>query len=268
MASPTRGDGGSGRRGQPRGPAGRGGRTPERRTRDRDSDQPFRPRRAPTPTKPELPEDRPHLPSDVYRDLKASARPGEENDVIKAYAAAGTALLEGETARAVELLEWAKSAAARSVAVREALGIARYHAGDFAGAHSELLAYRRLSGQQDQNHVLADCARAAGRPEKVAEYIEAMDPAEVPAERIAEGVMVLAGDRADRGDVDAALRTLERVDLSPSDVREHHVRLWYLAADLSARAGEPDAARDYLEAISAVDPDYLDVADRLADLDG
>lgn len=185
---------------------------------------------------------------------------------MKAYAAAGTALLEGETGRAIELLEWAKSAAARSVSVREALGVARYHAEDFAGAHSELLAYRRLSGQQDQNHLLADCARAAGRPEKVAEYIEAMDPAVVPAERIAEGIMVLAGDRADRGDVDAALRTLERVDLAPADVREHHVRLWYLAADLSERAGESDAARDYLEAINAVDPDYLDVADRLAGL--
>lgn len=202
----------------------------------------------------------------MYRDLKASARPGEEEDVIRAYAAAGEALVDGQVGRAIELLEWAKSAAARSVAVREALGVARYHAEDFAGAHSELLAYRRLSGQQDQNHLLADCARAAGRPEKVAEYVEAMDPAAVPPERIAEAVMVLAGDRADRGDLDAALRALERVDLAPSEVHEHHVRLWYLAADLSERAGERNAAREYLDAISAVDPDYLDVADRLAAL--
>jgi len=186
---------------------------------------------------------------------------------MKAYAAAGDALSEGDLEGAIRLLEWAKSAAARSAAVREALGVTRYHAQDFAGAQSELLAYRRLSGRHDQNHLLADCARALGRPEKVAEYVDAMDPAVVPADRIAEGIIVLAGERADRGDLDGALRTLERADLAPAEVAAHHVRLWYLAADLSERAGEPEAARDYLEAISAVDPDYLDVEERLEALD-
>lgn len=186
---------------------------------------------------------------------------------MKAYAAAGEALVEGDVDAAVGLLEWAKSAAARSAAVREALGVARYHAEDFAGAHSELLAYRRLSGRQDQNHLLADCARALGKPEKVAEYVEAMDAAAVPADRIAEGIIVLAGERADRGDVDGALRALERADLAPAEVADHHVRLWYLAADLTEQAGEHDVARDYLEAISAVDPDYLDVVERLDALD-
>lgn len=208
------------------------------------------------------------MPREVYRDLRASARPADAEDVLKAYAAAGEALSEGDLAGAIRLLEWAKSAAARSTAVREGLGVARYHAQDFAGAHSELLAYRRLSGRQDQNHLLADCARALGRPEKVAEYVDAMDPAAVPADRIAEGIIVLASERADRGDIDGALRTLERADLAPAEVAAHHVRLWYLAADLSQRAGEHDTARDYLEAISAVDPDYLDVAERLAALDG
>lgn len=186
---------------------------------------------------------------------------------MAAYAAAGEALVEGELERAIALLEWAKSAASRSGVIREALGVARYHNGDFAVAHSELLAYRRLSGRQDQNHLLADCARAAGRPDKVAEYVQAMDPGTVPADRIAEGILVLAGERADRGDVEGALRTLERADLEPVEVAEHHVRLWYLAAELSERVGNADAARDYLEAISAIDPEYLDVADRLAGLE-
>lgn len=214
-----------------------------------------------------LPEERPRLDREVYQDLRGSARPGEAEDVLAAYAGAGDALVEGDLERAITLLEWAKSAAARSGVIREALGVARYHAGDFAAAHSELLAYRRLSGRQDQNHLLADCARAAGRPDKVTEYVQAMDPATVPPDRVAEGLLVLAGDRADRGDVEGALRTLERADLEPSEVHEHHVRLWYLAAALSEQLGDHDAARDYLEAISAVDPDYLDVADRLAGLD-
>lgn len=202
----------------------------------------------------------------MYRELKATARPGEAQDVVRAYAAAGVALVEGELGRARELLLWAKSAAARSGAVREALGVAHYQAGDYAAAHSELLAYRRLSGRSDQNHLLADCARAAGRTDKVTEYVAEMDPGTVPEDRYAEALIVLAGDRVDRGDLDGARRTLERADLSPGHVEEHHVRLWYLAADLAERTGDEAAARDYLEAISAVDPDYLDVGERLAAL--
>lgn len=263
--SPPGRGGGEGRAGE--GARGAGGRQP-RRGEGGAPDQPFRPHRAPTPAKPALPEERPHLDREVYRELRSAARPGDAEDVLRAYAAAGDALVEGDLDRAITVLEWAKSAAARSGAIREALGVARYRAGDFAAAHSELLAYRRLSGRQDQNHLLADCARAAGRPDKVAEYVAAMDPATVPADRIAEGILVLAGDRADRGDIDGALRMLERADLEPADVQEHHVRLWYLAADLSERAGDHDAGRDYLEAIHAVDPDYLDVADRLAEREG
>lgn len=207
------------------------------------------------------------MPREVYRELRSAARPGDEEDVVTAYAAAGAALAEGGVDRARELLEWAKSAASRSGAIREALGVVHYHAGDFAAAHSELLAYRRLSGRQDQNHLLADCARAAGRADKVTEYIAEMDPRQVPEDRYAEGLIVLAGDRADRGDLEGALRALERVDLSPADVQEHHLRLWYLAADLSERVGEHEAARDYLEAIASVEPEYLDATERLAALE-
>ncbi|HVL98386.1 MAG TPA: hypothetical protein VM324_03755, partial [Egibacteraceae bacterium] len=230
-------------------------------------ERPLRPRRH-APGKPSLPEERPRVPRDVYADLRSAARPGEVDDVVGAYATAGEALAAGDVGRAIELLEWAKSAAARSVAVREALGVARYHAGDFAGAHSELLTYRRLSGRQDQNHLLADCARAAARPDKVVEYVDAMASAGVPAERLAEALIVLAGDRADRGDLDGAMRALERADLQPAEVRPHHVRLWYVAADLAARHGDEDAAVDYLQAIDAVEPGYLDVEDRLRALGG
>lgn len=185
-----------------------------------------------------------------------------------AYGAAGEALESGQVARAVELLQWAKSAASRSAAVREALGVALYHAGDYAAATTELLAYRRLSGREDQNHVLADCARALGRGEKVAEYVEAMDPATVGADRYAEAVIVLAAHQADEGDLDRAIQTIERLAGEPARVADWHLRVWYLAADLHERRGDTASARDYLEAISAVDGEYLDVEDRLERLDG
>ena len=213
-----------------------------------------------------LPEDRPQLAGEVYRELRATTRPSELADVTRAFAAAGDALDEGDLDRASELLNWAKKAASRSAVIREALGVTRYLAGDFAEANRELLAYRRLSGRQDQNHLLADCARAMGRSEKVTEYVDEMARAGVSTDRVAEGFLVLAGDRADRGDLRGSLRALERADLDSSRIQPWHPRLWYVAGDLHERLGDLDRARDYFEAIAAVEDDFLDTKDRLAAL--
>jgi tetratricopeptide (TPR) repeat protein len=226
-----------------------------------------RPARKHMPRKPGLPEEVPRLRRDVYRDLRAASHPGELDDVVRSFAAAEEALTEGNAARAVEVLTWAKSVAPRSAAVREALGIAHYLGGDFGPAHSELLAYRRLSGNHDQNHLLADCARALGKPDKVGEYVQEMQAANAPPDRLAEGIIVLAGDRADRGDVEGALAVLDRVGLNPEQVEGHHLRVWYFAADLAQRLGRTDEAREYLEAITAVDEEFLDAADQLAALE-
>jgi hypothetical protein len=153
--------------------------------------------------------------------------------------------------------------------VREALGVALYHDADFPGAHRELLAYRRLSGRQDQNHLLADCARAEGRHDRVVEYVSAMqEDAKVHPERLIEGLIVLAGDRADRGDLRGALAVLGKGGLDPDDVQPWHPRLWYAAGDVAERMGDTDAAREYFEAITAVTDDFIDVEERLAALEG
>jgi tetratricopeptide (TPR) repeat protein len=228
---------------------------------------PLRPSRPEPPRKPELPEERPRLPRDVYADLRSAARPDQVEDVTRAFAAAGDALEEGDLPRARELLAWAKSVASRSAVLREALGVVLYHAGDYAAAHAELSAYRRLSGRVDQNHVLADCARAIGRPDRVAEYVAEMQEAGAEQERVVEGLIVLASSRADDGDPTGALAVLERADLTPAPVQPWHPRLWYVAADLAERAGDSEQARDYLEAIVAVDAEFLDAAERLAALE-
>lgn len=241
---------------------------PESRSSGRRPPLPARPPRriAAAARKPRLPEGpRPFVHKDALRELR-TVRRDLVDDALKAYALAGEAIEEGQPERAVELLEWVKSVAPRSGVVREALGVAAYHAGDFARAHSELLAYRRMSGRQDQNHLLADCARAAGRHDKVTEYVDEMLRARVPKDRVAEALIVLAGDRADRGDLRGAWDALQRGGLEPDKVEPWHPRLWYAAADLSARMGDREAERDYLEAILAVDEDFLDVAERLAAL--
>lgn len=186
---------------------------------------------------------------------------------MRAYGAASDALMEGDLARAAELLAWAKHVAPRSAVVREALGVVRYSQGEYAAAQSELLTYRRLSGRQDQNHLLADCARAAGRPDRVSEYVEEMIAADVAQDRVVEGLIVLAGDRADRGDLHGAIQALGRATLDPTSIEAWHPRLWYVAADVSERMGDEDQARDYFGAILAVDEGFEDVAERLAALD-
>lgn len=226
---------------------------------------PRMPHRAPRVRKPRLPDGmRPYIDKSAMSDLRGAAKPGEFDDAVKAYALAGEAMEADDPARAVELLEWVKSVAPRSAAAREALGIARYLQGEFNKAHSELLAYRRISNRKDQNHVLADCARASGRHDKVAEYVEEMiDDKVVPRDRAVEGLIVLAGDRADRGDLRGALDTLGRAGLEPTLVESWHPRLWYAAADIAARMGDGEMERQYLEAITAVEEDFLDVEERL-----
>ena len=256
---------GGGKRGGGAGPVS-GGR-PSGGGRQRDTERPFRPERVRQPPRPRLPEERPHLPRDVHRDLRAASPPAALDDVMRAYGSASDALLEGDLARAAELLAWAKQVAPRSAVVREAHGVVHYSRGEYAAAQSELLTYRRLSGRQDQNHLLADCARAAGRPDKVSEYVEEMIAGGVGQDRVVEGLIVLAGDRADRGDMHGALETLGRATLDPTSIEAWHPRLWYVAADVCERMGDEDRARDFFEAILAVDEGFEDVADRLAALD-
>lgn len=211
------------------------------------------------------PQERPRLPGPIYRDLKAAS--GTQLDqVTTAFVAAGTALENGDGARAVELLGEAKQRASRSAVIREALGIALYLEGSYREAGRELAAYRRMSGRQDQNHLLADCARANDNLDRAEDLVDEMIRAGVVADRVVEGLLVLAGARSDRGDHDAALAVLHRVDLEPRSVESYHLRLWHLAADIAERQGDDDAAAGYLQAIATVDPDFMDVADRLASL--
>ncbi len=208
------------------------------------------------------------VPRDAWRDLRATVPAGVLDDVVKAVGTAAQALEDGDVRRATELLEWAKSTAPRSATIREALGVAHYSAGRYAQAHSELLAYRRMTASADQNHLLADCARATGKPDKAQEYVDEMIRARVDTARTVEGLLVLAGMRVDAGDLEGALRTLSRANLDPETVAPWHPRVWYAAGDVLERLGRHEQARDYFEAILSVDDEFGDVDERLARLPG
>jgi hypothetical protein len=54
--------------------------------------------------------------------------------------------------------------------------------------------------------------------------------------------------------------------VKPKKVREHHLRQWYVLADLYDRAGDAPRSRALFGRIRAVDLDFADVAARLRQL--
>ncbi len=210
------------------------------------------------------------------RDLDAGVRtalrgldPRNVERVASHLVAAGT-LLEEDPAEALAHARAARDRASRVAVVREAVGVAAYHAEDYAEAARELRAYRRMSGDESYRAVLADCERALGRPE-VALRLVAEALAEAPdAVETAELRIVESGARRDLGEDAAARLVLEsalgnRLDpasLQPGDTAR--LRLASAYADLLELQGEHERSSDWLIAIAGADTDDVTGAvDRL-----
>jgi hypothetical protein len=183
--------------------------------------------------------------------------------------AAGT-LVEEDPAAALAHARAARDRASRVAAVREAVGVAAYHAEDYAEAARELRAYRRMSGDTGYRAVLADCERALGRPEVALRLVaEALADAPEP-EETAELRIVESGARRDLGEDAAARLVLEaalgnRLDpasLEPGEAARLRIASAY--ADLLQLQGEDERAAQWLVAIAAADPeDVTGAVDRL-----
>lgn len=237
---------------------------------DRD-ERPAR-RARPRAPRPELPEDvRPSLPGGVRRELKQHVRGRElADDVGLCLMLAGEAIDDDAPEAALPYLAWAKEVAPRAPSIREGLAVAHYLAGDFRAALNELRAYRRLSGANDQDHLLADCLRATGHAtHEVAEVVQAMVDSDAPADRRLEALLVWAGAVADAGDLAAARAVLRRADRTLVDAAgpEAMDRLTYVAGDLAARDGDLAAARRAFTRLAEDPDDPYGVVERLDALD-
>ena len=182
----------------------------------------------------------------MRREIERTLGPGPRADEVALALSVGAAAIDADRVDvALESLAWAKHQAPRVAPVREAYGVACYLDGDWAKALTELQAYRRMTGRNDQNHLIADALRGLGRdPAKVAEPVEELLADEQVRDDLrAEAVIVWAGALADGGDLDAARavlrRELARVQGSDDD---HVLRLVTVAAELAERDGDPDAA--------------------------
>lgn len=270
MSRGPRGSGGAGRgapgptpqsrRTTPSTPGGNRGRPVGAEKAKRRQDAPARrpEGRGPAPARPDLPvEDRPQLPKPVLKDIERALGKGRRaEEVALALSVGSQAIDELAVEIALEYLAWAKDQAPRVAPIREAYGVARYLAEDYAGALTELQAYARISGRTDQNHVIADCHRALGRDldriEEVARPL--IDDDRAPADRRAEAAIVLAAALADAGRVDDGLGVLRGILAERRDRdQEHHLRVRSLVADLALRVGDRETALRQLQVLLAAD---------------
>jgi tetratricopeptide (TPR) repeat protein len=199
----------------------------------------------------------------------AAPRPKPVRDAARlqeALARGARALDRGYEREALKILRPWREAHPDSSELRELLGLTYYRLGRWSLAQKELEAFVGLTDSTDQHPVLMDVARALGRFKRVEQLWDELKAVSPGAELVTEGRIVYAGAHADRGKLDEAIKVLERAPGNPKRVLPHHLRLWYALADLHERAGDIPTARALFRKISAQDPSFVDVAERLAAL--
>jgi tetratricopeptide (TPR) repeat protein len=211
------------------------------------------------------------LPADIANELASAAGPDWNHlrDRITERMAAGIGAYERERYRdASRILKTVVDAVPNAPSARELLGLSQYHQSFWKAALPNLEAFAALTGSVDQHPVRMDCHRALGRPRRVEELYNELRQGSPDPEVLSEGRLVLAGTRADRGDLTGAVTLLVesgagRLVRNPA---ERHLRQWYVLGDLMERSGDLPKARELFLRIEAVDPDAYDVAERLESL--
>ncbi len=176
--------------------------------------------------------------------------------------------LESDPRVAYEHTLAARARASRLAVVREAVGEAAYAAGEFAEALAELRAAKRMNGAVDYLPMMADCERALGRPDKALTLLRNVPREKLSPELAAEAVIVEAGARRDRGELDAALRTLEHAPLQSKSRAGWVVRLRYAYADTLLAAERPADALAWFHRAEAIDAEETtDAGERAAEIE-
>ncbi|WHT17677.1 hypothetical protein N8J89_31805 [Crossiella sp. CA-258035] len=151
--------------------------------------------------------------------------------------------------------------------MREATGLAAYHAGEWSEALAELRAARRMTGSSAHLAVMADCERALGRPERALELARSTEAKALSADEAVELRIVAAGARRDLGELDAAVVALQGPDLDVKRRDPWSARLFYAYADNLAAAGRNDEAIQWFISAAEVDDDgETDAAERAIEL--
>ncbi|MGH9079033.1 MAG: tetratricopeptide repeat protein, partial [Acidimicrobiales bacterium] len=211
------------------------------------------------------------LPADVLAELASAAGPdwGMLRERVTERMAAGLGAYERERYRdASRILKTVVDAVPDAASARELLGLSHYRQSNWRAASGNLEAYGALTGSVDLHPVRMDCQRAIGRPRRVEALFSELRQGSPDPEVLSEGRLVLAGTRADMGDLAGAVALLLEAGAgrrvrNPS---ERHLRQWYVLADLAERSGDLARSRELFLRISDADPHSYDVDDRLESL--
>lgn len=188
-------------------------------------------------------------------------------DYVARHLVAAGDLLEEDPEAALAHAQAARGRAARIAAVREAVGIAAYHCGDWAQALAELRAARRMGSKSPLLPVIADCERGVGRPEKAIELARTAEAEQLEGDDADELRIVVAGARSDLGQHTQALATLSSPQLDPTRTGLTAARLFYAYADiLLALDRRSESLQWFMNAAAADLEGFTDAEERITEL--
>ena len=188
-------------------------------------------------------------------------------DVVARHLVAAGELLDDDPEAALAHARAARARSGRIAAVREAVGIAAYHCGDWAQALAELRAARRMGSKSPLLALTADCERGVGRPERAIELARTPEAAQLTGDDADELRIVAAGARSDLGQLDQALAALSTPPIDPARTGQTAARLCYAYADTLLAVGrQKDAVQWFLRAAAADVDGVTDAEDRVAEL--
>jgi hypothetical protein len=197
--------------------------------------------------------------TEELRQLAGRRATSAVRDLTRAADAVGA----GHERDAMRILRRLRDQYPEAAAVRELLGLCHYRLAQYPAAVKELGAFADLTGSVEQHPVLMDCARAQRKWAQVNRLWEELAAASPSAALVAEGRIVMAGSLADRGRLRDAVALLERRGGRVQRPAEHHLRVWYVLADLNERAGDLPRARELFDRVRRADASFADVAERL-----
>jgi len=190
------------------------------------------------------------------------------DEVARRLVAAGE-LLDVDPEAALAHARAARARAARIAVVREAVGIAAYHCGDWAQALAEFRAARRMGSRSVLLPLIADCERGVGRPERAIELSRTPEAEALTGDDADELRIVVAGARSDLGQHEQALLELSGPHLNPARKGQTAARLFYAYAETLLALGRRDEALEWFIRAAGADLEgATDAEDRVTELSG
>lgn len=250
-----------------------GGRRPARGTSAPRRSGPDRARRA-QPQKPDDTRSGPSIPASIEAKQLAPEIRAElftldkaTADTVARHLVAAGELLDEDPEAALAHAQAARTRSGRIAAIREAVGVAAYHCGDWAQALAEFRAARRMGSKSQLLPLIADCERGVGRPERAVELARGPEAAALTGDDADELRIVAAGARADMGQLEQALAVLSSPAPDPSRTGSTAARLFYAYAEtLLALDRRAESLQWFIHAAAADTDGVTDAEDRVSEL--